>query len=189
VQYGVDVGTDLKGQGLRFIPAVPFPQFEARLKAASAARAANAGRSNFRNMTKCQKQKAKLRSKLARADFAQYPSILSPGDISRVRLFLCYNSDVLEDAQLPPVHMEIDPLRPLAVSIVEFDAKMRFRGENAARSDQTIAIFYGSGENFSQCHVPEELQWSVVSLHAEIQNGRVLLLDVVAAIKSAMPLS
>ena len=57
MQNGADVATDVKGQGLRFVPAVPIPQFEARVKAAGAALSADAVRSNFRNMTKCQKQK------------------------------------------------------------------------------------------------------------------------------------
>jgi hypothetical protein len=189
VQNGADVAADVKGQGLRFVPAVPIPQFEARVKAAGAALSADAVRSNFRNMTKCQKQKARLRCKLARDDLAQYPSILSPGDIPRARFFLCYHADVLKDGQLPAVHIEIDPSRPLAESIDKFDAVMQVRGKKAARSNQTVAIFYGSGEPFSQCHVPGELQWSVASLDAGIQNGRILVLDVVAAIKSAMPLS
>ena len=35
--------------------------------------------------------------------------------------------------------------------------------------------------------MPDELQWSVAGLEAEIESGRVLLLDVVAAVKNAMP--
>jgi hypothetical protein len=204
-----DDGADLKGRGLRFIPAVPLPHFGARKKAESAFGAADAVRENFKNMTKCQKQKAKLRLKLARAELEQFPVFLSPGDIPRARLFLCRRSDVQDDSQLPPLHMEIDPLRPLVQSIADFDAKFQSapppalrpekkkaqrrpeppHGNSAERSNQPFAIFYGSGEDFTQCCIPDELQWSVASLASEIQNGCVSVLDVVAAIKNAMPQS
>jgi hypothetical protein len=170
-------------------------------------RAADAGRKNSKNMTKCQKQKAKLRLKLVRADLAQCPIFLSPGDIPRARLFLCHHSDVQDDAQLPPLRMEIDPLRPLAQSIAQFEAKFQSvpppgrasekaqlrpvpsHGNSAKQSDRPFAIFYGSGQDFSQCHVPDDLQWSVTSLAVGMQSGCVPVLDVVTAIKNAMPLS
>lgn len=52
-----------------------------------------------------------------------------------------------------------------------------------------MAVFYGSGSDFAHPHVPDELRWRVETLGAKIASGHVLLLDVVAAIKSAMPLS
>jgi hypothetical protein len=202
-----DNSADLKGRGLRFIPAVPLPQFGARIQAENAVVAADARRKNFKIMTKCQRQKVKLRLKLARADLAQCPIFLSPGEIPRARLFLCHHSDVQDNAQLPLFHLEIDPLRPLEQSIADFNAKFHSapppgrpsgkgqhrlvppHAHSAQRSDPPLAIFYGSGENFSQCHIPEELQWSVKSLAFGMRNGCVSVLDVVAAIKSAMPLT
>ena len=63
-----------------------------------------------------------------------------------------------------------------------------FCDDEAGRSEQPIAIFYGSGDEFSQPHVPDELRWRIETLGAKIESGHVSLLDVVAAIKSAMPL-
>ncbi len=48
-------------------------------------------------------------------------------------------------------------------------------------------MFYGSGDDFAQPCVPDELRWSLSTLDADVAAGRVLLLDVVVAIKSAMP--
>ena len=52
---------------------------------------------------------------------------------------------------------------------------------------QPFAIFYGSGDDFVQCRVPDELQWCLKTLESEIADGRVLLLDVIVAVKNAMP--
>ena len=77
---------------------------------------------------------------------------------------------------------------PLSAVIFLLLAGSPFCDDAAARSAQPVAIFFGSGD-FLQCHVPDELQWRVATLDADIQSGRVLLLDVVAAIKHAMPQS
>ena len=54
-------------------------------------------------------------------------------------------------------------------------------------SEQAVAIFYGSGGEFSQLCIPDELRWRVETIGLQVECGHVLLLDVVAAIKSAMP--
>jgi hypothetical protein len=54
--------------------------------------------------------------------------------------------------------------------------------------DNPIAIFYGSGNLTNAPLVPDELRWSVKTLGAQVESGDVCLLDVVAAIKTAMPL-
>jgi hypothetical protein len=48
-------------------------------------------------------------------------------------------------------------------------------------------VFYGSGPDFELPRIPDELCWSLKTLDADISSGRVLLLDVIVAIKSAMP--
>ncbi len=54
-------------------------------------------------------------------------------------------------------------------------------------SEQQVAIFYGSGGELSELCIPDELRWRVETLGVQVECGHVLLLDVVAAIKSAMP--
>jgi hypothetical protein len=54
-------------------------------------------------------------------------------------------------------------------------------------SEQQVAIFYGSGGELSELCIPDELRWRVETLDIQVECGHVLLLDVVAAIKSAMP--
>jgi hypothetical protein len=48
-------------------------------------------------------------------------------------------------------------------------------------------VFYGSGPDFELPRIPDELRWSLKTIDADIASGRVLLLDVIVAIKSAMP--
>ncbi len=52
---------------------------------------------------------------------------------------------------------------------------------------RSVAIFYGSGSEFSDSYVPDELRWRVEALGALVESGHVRVLDVVVAIKSAMP--
>jgi hypothetical protein len=135
VQDGPDAGIDLKDRGMRFKPAVPCPEFLAHAKAASAAAAAY--HVDFKKTTKSQRKRAKQRAKLARAAdpgaSAEHPSFLSPCDIPRARLFLCYHCDVQQDdKQLPSVHMEIDPFLPLVESLAEFDKRCSGQRSGAA---------------------------------------------------------
>lgn len=58
---------------------------------------------------------------------------------------------------------------------------------SASRAAQPLAIFYGSGDDFLQPHVPDELRWSPGTLDVELASGRTLLLDVIVALKSGMP--
>jgi hypothetical protein len=133
---GNDFCVDLKGHGNRFRPAVPCPEFQVR-KFSSAA-AAGGGVAHFKKMSKGQKKKARQIAKRAQTSltnmFANPPDessdFLSPGDIPRVRLFLCYHSDVEAGGNLPSKHFEIDPFRPLAESISEFELK--FSGHRSA---------------------------------------------------------
>jgi hypothetical protein len=59
---------------------------------------------------------------------------------------------------------------------------------SSGRSEKPVAIFYGSGNHSQEPLVPDELRWRVETLEAHIENGDVRILDVVVAIKSAMPL-
>jgi hypothetical protein len=74
-------------------------------------------------------------------------------------------------------------------SVDVFVAGSPYCDGEASRAVQPLAIFYGSGEDFSQPRVPDEFQWSVKKLDADIACGRISLLEVVAAIKNAMPVS
>jgi hypothetical protein len=122
---GNDFCVDLKGHGKRFRPAQPCPEFQAR-KFSSAA-AAGGGVAQFKKLSKGQKKKAKQMAKRAQDAPANPPDessvFLSPCDIPRVRLFLCYHSDVESGGNVPSRHFEIDPFRPLAESISEFEVK------------------------------------------------------------------
>jgi hypothetical protein len=62
-----------------------------------------------------------------------------------------------------------------------------FCNGSASRAAQPLAIFYGSGDAFLQPQVPDELRWSPGTLDFELASGRVLLLDVIVAVKTAMP--
>lgn len=55
------------------------------------------------------------------------------------------------------------------------------------RSENPVAIFYGSGNVSNEPLVPDELRWNVETLGAQVEIGDVCLLDVVDAIKTAMP--
>ena len=126
-QQGCDAGLDLKDRGMRFKPAVPLPEFlAARAKAARVRMRAGGGAMNFKNMSKAKRKRVKQHTKLARAAAAApsdaAESFLFPSHVPRCRLFLCYHSDVQPDGQLPAVHAEIDPFRPLAQSAAEFEA-------------------------------------------------------------------
>jgi hypothetical protein len=55
------------------------------------------------------------------------------------------------------------------------------------RSESPVTIFYGSGDVSNEPLVPDELRWNVETLGAQVESGVVSLLDVVAAIKTAMP--
>jgi hypothetical protein len=59
----------------------------------------------------------------------------------------------------------------------------------ASKLVQPFAVFYGSGNDFLQSRIPDELQWCLKTIEAEIASGRVLLLDVIVAVKNAMPTS
>jgi hypothetical protein len=48
-------------------------------------------------------------------------------------------------------------------------------------------MFYGSGNDSSRPFIPDELRWRVETLEAKVALGLVSLLDIVIAIKSAMP--
>jgi hypothetical protein len=138
---GNDFHIDVKGQGIRFKPAVPCPEFEA-LQSLPAAR--GGGVSHSKKMSKGQKKKARQLAKRAQAadpnPSAESPEFLSPCDIPRVRLFLCYHSDVERDGNLPSKHLEIDPARPLDDSISEFEKK--FSGHRLAFTFDRQCIIY-----------------------------------------------
>jgi hypothetical protein len=55
------------------------------------------------------------------------------------------------------------------------------------RSENPVAIFYGSGSDFDEACVPDELRWRVETLGVQLESGSVSTLDVISAIKSAMP--
>jgi hypothetical protein len=119
---------DLKGCGKRFKPAIASPEFEAQRKLKNIV--AFGGK-----MTKSQKKNAKQRAKLAAAASVKSPldgpTFLSPRDISRVRLFLCYHADVQPDGCLPSNHLEIDPCLPLAEAVSEFEQKFSGQSRSA----------------------------------------------------------
>ena len=56
-----------------------------------------------------------------------------------------------------------------------------------ARSEKPVAIFYGSGCDFDEVYIPDELRWRVELLGVQLESGSVCTLDVISAIKSAMP--
>jgi hypothetical protein len=114
--------------GFRFKAAVPSAEFLCRAKMKSQDGAA---KQSFRGMSKNQKKKAQARAKKSSAALSGLSAedsslILQPSDIARVRLFLCFHSDVL-NGSLPANHMEIDHQRPLADSIAEFEKKFEGR--------------------------------------------------------------
>jgi hypothetical protein len=113
---------DFNGLGTQFRPALPNSAFLARQTASQAA-----GGVGFKKMTKSQRKRAKQREKLAQATvqaaLAQGVDFLSPCDVSRVRLFLCYHGELQPDGSLPAQHLEINAHRTLAESISEFESK------------------------------------------------------------------
>jgi len=140
---------DLEGAGLRFKPAVPSAEFTSRAKKDSAPKAGGGAAAQFKGMSKGAKKRAKLRAKRssaadsagdADADACDVDSFLRPCDIARARLFLCFDADV-KDGKLPPQHMEVDALQPLADSIAEFEKK--FSGHKYGARDCTrLSICY-----------------------------------------------
>lgn len=64
-----------------------------------------------------------------------------------------------------------------------------FSGLAHCEKPQPLAMFYGSGKQFAdqEIRVPCELQWSLDTLERNIGCGALSLLDVVEAIKTAMP--
>jgi len=153
VQDGPDAGIDLKDRGMRFKPAIPCPEFLAHAKAASVAAAEH--HVDFKKTTKSQRKRAKLRARLARAadpgPSAEHPSFLSPCDIPRARLFLCYHCDVQQDdTQLPSVHMEIDPFLPLSESLAEFDK--RCSGQRSGAAACSFIIYFPKFHVFQRFH-------------------------------------
>ncbi len=83
----------------------------------------------FQGLSVSQKKRAKKRVKeqaRAAAEESNVEVFLKPSDIARVRLFLCYNSDV-QGGKLPDAHMELNPHQPLAESIAEFSRKFSGR--------------------------------------------------------------
>jgi hypothetical protein len=120
---GYDFRTDVKGQGIRFNPAIPCSEFDS-FQSVSAA--GGGGVSYSTKMSKGQKKKARQKRIAKAADpnpSAESSQFLSPCLIPRARLFLCYRADVGEDGNVPPKHLEIDPSRPLNESVSEFEEK------------------------------------------------------------------
>ncbi len=112
--------------GHRFNPARPCPEFSARKFSSPPAAGSKGSVAVSGKMSKSQKKRAKQRAKFAEAadsNASDCPTFLSPCDIPRARLFLCYHSDVQPNGNLPPKHLEIDPLRPLHESISAFETK------------------------------------------------------------------
>jgi len=134
-QDSVSSCVNLEGHGLRFTPAVPCADFVSRTKKGTPKGAGGAA-AQFQGMSKSKKKSAKLRAKRTSSDAAadaegsEVETFLKPCDIARARLFLCFDSDV-KDGKLPVVHMEVDPLHPLAESIAEFEKK--FSGHKYVR--------------------------------------------------------
>jgi hypothetical protein len=113
--------------GFRFKAAIPSAEFTSRTNRNSALKSqGGAVKQSFHGMSKSQKKRAKARAKKCiaaiSADDSDVSDFLQPCDIARVRLFLCFHADV-QNGNLPAVHMEIDPQRPLAHSIAEFEKK------------------------------------------------------------------
>jgi hypothetical protein len=120
---------NLDGHGFRFKAAVPSAQFTSKAKQNSALKSQGgaAKQSSLLGMSKSAKKRAKQRAKRTSAEIAGSSAqesdaavLLQPCDIARVRLFLCFHSDV-HNGKLPAIHLEIDPRRPLADSISEFE--------------------------------------------------------------------
>ena len=118
-----DFRADVNEQGIRFKPAVPCSEFDS-FQSVSAA--GGGGVFYSTKMSKGQKKKARQKRIAKAADpnpSAESSHFLSPCHIPRARLFLCYHSDVDQDGNLPPKHLEIDPTRPLNESVSEFEEK------------------------------------------------------------------
>ena len=120
---------NLDGHGFRFKAAVPSAQFTSRAKQNSALKSQGgaAKQSPLLGMSKSARKRAKQRAKRSSAEIAgssvqesDAAVLLQPCDIARVRLFLCFHSDV-RNGKLPAIHLEIDPRRPLVDSISEFE--------------------------------------------------------------------
>jgi hypothetical protein len=113
--------------GFWFKTAAPSADFTSSIKILTSQ--GGCAKQSFHGMSKSQKKKAKARAKKSSAAVSgacagesSASIFLQPSDIARVRLFLCFHADV-QNGQLPAINMEIDPQRPLADSIAEFEKK------------------------------------------------------------------